>query len=61
MQISEPKDQDTPKRQRLKRVVFNLATSNELKAKKIKVLHQNISHKKKNYFFETDGSCFGKE
>lgn len=47
MQISEPTDQDTPKRRRLKKVVFNLTTANELKAKQIKVLRQKIRRQKK--------------
>lgn len=47
LDMSKSTDDDTPKKLRLKKALFNLSITNELKSKKIKVLRQKISRQKK--------------
>lgn len=45
--MSKSTDDDTPRKLRLKKDLFNVSTTNELKSKQIKVLRQKIRRQKK--------------
>lgn len=45
--VSKSTNDDTPRKLRLKKALFNLSTTNELKSKQINVLRQKISRQKK--------------